>query len=139
MTITYFDGITIWDYAGEPRLVQTPNGRSLYLAEDGSWQESEMSEWSPLPIPMWPFAQDMVLGLLETDTVVELDYEILADTETVHLQLVENHTDVWLDQAGAVIRMMMDLSEPDKGLARFMVWNVETLSPELTGPIPDLP
>jgi hypothetical protein len=35
--------------------------------------------------------------------------------------------------------MVMDLWKPVKGLSVFMVWNVETLSPELTGPIPDVP
>lgn len=137
--ITYFDGITVWDYAGEARAVGIPDGRLLYQAEDGSWEESEMSEWSPLPIPMWPMARDMVAGLLESDAVVELGYEVLAETETVHLEMVENHTEVWLDRHGAVMRMVMDLSKPVKGLSVFMVWNVETLSPELTGPTPDVP
>ena len=139
VTITYFDGTTVWDYAGEARAVGTPDGRLLYHAEDGSWQESEMSEWSPLPIPTWPKAQDMVAGLLETDTLVELSYEILAETETVHLEMVESHTEVWLDRDGAVMRMVMDLSKPVQGFSVFMVWNVETLSPELTGPVPDVP
>lgn len=136
VTITYFDGITVWDYAGEARAVGMPDGRLLYQADDGSWQKSDMSEWSPLPIPMWPMAQDMVVGLFETDTVEELGYEILAETETVHLEMVENHTEVWLDRDGAVMRIVMDLSKPVQGSSVFMVWNVETISPELTGPMP---
>ncbi|MDP3983646.1 MAG: hypothetical protein Q8Q52_01395 [Acidimicrobiia bacterium] len=139
MTITYFDGITVWDYPGGFRQVATPDGVLLYQAEDGSWQESEGSEWSPLPIPMWPLAQDMVVGLLETDRAVTKGYETLADSETVHLRLIDNQTEVWLDEVGAVMRIVFDLSKPDKGLSLFMVWDVETLSPDLTGALPDLP
>ncbi|MEX2624251.1 MAG: hypothetical protein WD651_11030 [Acidimicrobiia bacterium] len=138
MTITYFDGITVWDYPGGFRQVATPAGVLLYQAEDGSWQQSEGSEWSPLPIPMWPLAQDMVAGWLETDRVVIQGYETLADSETVHLQ-VDDQTHVWLDQVGAVMRIVFDLSKPDKGLSLFMVWDVATLSPELTGSLPDFP
>lgn len=139
MTITYFDGITVWDYLGGFRRVATPDGVFLYQVEDGSWRESEGSEWSPLPIPMWPLAQEMVVGLLETDRAVPAGFETLADSETVHLRLVENQTEVWLDQVGAVMRIVFDLSKPDKGLSLFMVWDVETLSPDLTGALPNLP
>jgi hypothetical protein len=138
MTITYFDGITVWDYPGGFRQVATPAGVLLYRAEDGSWQESEGSEWYPLPIPMWPFAQDMVAGWLETDRVAIQGYETFGDSETVHL-LVDDKTHLWLDQVGAAMRIVFDLSKPEKGLSLFMVWDVETLSPELTGPLPDLP
>ena len=139
LIITYYDGFTIWDYPDGFREVQIPEGKLLYQAEDGSWQESDRFEWPPLPFaPEWAIAQWMAEGMLQAEPEV-IGYELVADTATVHLHAAGGAAQLWLDETGAVIRLVTEVAEPENGLGWFTVWNVETLAPEPSGPLPSQP
>jgi hypothetical protein len=139
MIITYFDGLTIWDYPDGAREARLTDGEYLYLADDGSWQVSDQFEWPPIPLfPEWTMAQITAEDMLQAGLEV-VGYELIADVPTAHLQLEEDLAHLWVDETGAVIRLVVDYSEPDQDILWFAVWDVETLSPDLTGPIPDEP
>lgn len=145
ITITYFDGITVWDYAGGYREVSLPDGELLFLDQDGTWTESSRFEWPPGgPLGEWRFAQGMASDVITASEAV--GYEMLADIPTLRLhwfpspddttgdEIVEWTSDVWLDATGTVIRLVTGASAD--GIPIFLVWDVETLSPDLTGPLP---
>lgn len=71
------------------------------------------------------------------DTVIVVGYELIADTPTVRLRYVgeDGVRDYWLDEIGAPMRMVA--GSIIEGEAWWLLaWDVETLSPELTGPRP---
>lgn len=145
ITITYFDGIKVWDYPGGYREVSLPDGELLFLDQDGTWKESSRFEWPPGgPLGEWRFAQSMA-----SDRITEseaLGYEMLADIPTLRLhwfpspddttgdEAVGWTSDVWLDATGTVIRLVT--GAPADGIPIFLIWDIETLSPKLTGPLP---
>ena len=139
LVITYFDGLKIWDYSDGSREVQVPGGELLYQAEDGSWQESSRFEWPPIPLlPEWFMAQQIAEDMLQTEPR-SVGYELIADVATLHLEVEGATAHLWVDETGAVIRFVADVSGPEGDFPWFTVWNVETLSPELIDPLPDQP
>ena len=113
-----------------------PGRGLLNQAEDGSWVESDSFEWPPIgAIPEWSMLHP---HLEPTDITVEVvGDELIADTPTVRLRWTREDQvgDYWLDEIGATFRMVAgSLIEHDQWL--LWVWDVETLSPELTGPLP---
>jgi len=145
MTITYFDNFTIYDFPYGLREVQVPGRGYLYLADDGTWKESDRFEWPPFgPLVDWSEAQGIADGIVQADPVV-IGYEILADTPTVHLRWEEATddvwADVWLDATGANIRTVIDmgLSEPGQENQMLLVWDVQSLAPLDIGPLPTNP
>lgn len=145
ITITYVDSITIYDYPNGLREAKMPGREYLYLADDGTWRESDRFEWPAIfPLTGWGEAQGIAEGMVQADPVV-IGYEILADTPTVHLRWEEAGpdvwADVWLDATGAAIRAVMDmgLSEPGQENQMLLVWDVQSLAPEEVGPLPTIP
>ncbi|GMQ85272.1 MAG: hypothetical protein BMS9Abin07_0838 [Acidimicrobiia bacterium] len=138
MTITYFDGLIIWDAPTGYRQIAVPGFPMMYPGEDGKWQEVMGFEWPVFgPLPDWSMAQSAAVLVLDAEPEI-VAYERVADTATVRLTLAtgRDRVDVWLDETGAVLRIVQDFTGPD-GRSRWLgVWDVETLSPELSGPLP---
>jgi hypothetical protein len=138
MTITYFDGLVIWDDPAGPRQVFVPGLGSFYRGADGAWAEATGFEWTIIgPLADWSLAQDAAALVVEAQPEV-IGYEMVAGTPTVRLALIrgEDRADVWLDETGAALRIVQDFTGGD-GASRWLgIWSVETLSPELTGPLP---
>lgn len=138
MTITYFDGLVIWDAPSGYRQIAVPGFGTMYPEKDGTWHEAVGFEWPVFgPLPDWSMAQSAAALVLDAQPEI-VSYERVADTATVRLAFVDggDRADVWLDETGAVLRIVQDFTGPD-GQSRWVgVWNVETLSPELTGPLP---
>ncbi len=137
MTITYFDGLVIWDDPDGFRQIFFGGMGSLYLGDDGEWHEATGYEWDVIgPLADWSVAQSAAALVLD-DAVEIVGYELVADTPTVRVSLVkgEERSDVWLDETGAALRIVQDFRLG--GVTRWVgVWSVETLAPELTGPLP---
>lgn len=138
MTITYFDGLVIWDAPTGYRQIAVPGFGTMYPDEDGTWHEAVGFEWPVFgPLADWSMAQSAAALVLDAQPEI-VGYERVADRATVRLAFVAggDRADVWLDETGAALRIVQDFTGPD-GLSRWVgVWNVETLSPELTGPLP---
>jgi len=138
MTITLFDDLLIWDDPEGTRLVFIPGLGGLYQTGDGTWQEAMGPEWTVFgPITDWSMAQEVAAQVVEAQPQV-VGYEMVADTPTVRLFLArgEDRADVWLDETGAALRIVQAFTGPDETSRWVGVWNVETLSPELTDPLP---
>lgn len=138
MTITYFDGLVIWDAPTGYRQIAVPGFGTMYPEDDGTWHEAVGFEWPVFgPLPDWSMAQSAAALVLDAQREI-VGYERVADTAAVRLAFVAggDRADVWLDETGAALRIVQDFTGPD-GQSRWVgVWNVETLSPELTGPLP---
>jgi len=141
MTITYFDGLVIWEDAAGFRQIFHPDVGSYFEADDGTWQEATGFEWTTVgPLSDWSVAQNAAALVLDSEAVV-VGYEMVADTPTVRLAVIQgvDRADVWLDEGGAALRIVQDFTGGD-GESRWLgVWSVETLAPELTGQLPVAP
>lgn len=142
LTITYYDGYTIWDYPDGYREARRGSGDYMYLNDDGAWQVSDRFEWPPFgPLPEWFDAQWIAGDLLEQEHEVE-GYELLAGIETAHVRwgdaAAEQWADVWVDSSGTVVRMVLDMAsnEEDPLNQLWMIWDVLTLDPQDIGPLP---
>jgi hypothetical protein len=135
MTITYFDNVIVWDEPHGTRQIFVDGFGSFYQGVDGSWDEATGTEWTVIgPVADWAVAQQAAALVLDGGVDVA-GYELVADTPTVRLVLVQgdNRADVWLDETGAALRIVQGFTGED-GFTRWLgVWSVETLTPE---PIP---
>jgi hypothetical protein len=146
MTITYFDGVIVWDYSdGTRELTVDERGSWRYryqYVEPGFWVDVGRVEveWPEAgPVLEWMHF-DVPLGALPGGWEV-VGYELIADTPTVRLIAADEAgtAELWLDGTRATLRAVV--AEPaENGEWSVWVWNDETLAPELTGPLPpDLP
>ncbi len=138
MTITYYDGLVIWDAPDGYRQIYIPNRGTYYPMGDGRWMEAAGFEWPVFgPLSDWPTAQAAAALVFDAGPSV-VGYELVAGTPTVHLSLAGGgeSAQVWLDETGAVMRIVQDFMGPD-GSSRWLgVWDVVTLAPQLQGPLP---
>lgn len=139
MTITYYDGLVIWDAPTGYRQIYIPERGTFYPMEDGRWMEAAGFEWPVFgPLSDWPTAQAAAVMIFDAGPRI-IGYELIAGAPTVRLQIAGGgeSAQVWLDETGAVLRIVQDFSGPD-GASRWLgVWDVVTLAPQLTGPLPD--
>ena len=137
MTITYYSDVTVWDYPEGFREVEI-NGEFLYQAEDGTWQDSDRFEWPPFgPLPEWDFAQATASSCVESDPE-QIGAEEIAGVVTLHLKcgFDESGVDVWVDQNGLVMKLVIEEAEPGTSLLLQTVWEVTALDVEPDGPLP---
>jgi len=141
--ITYFEGLTIWGTEGEYRAVERHGSPQMYLAEDGTWYESEHDVETIFGFPMkWEDAQFMAASCIEQGAeVVRLD--TTAGVATLHIKCQlggrsrsePGSADVWISDSGYAMKIHYELFEdPASGIA--YVWEVTGLDVEPTGPLP---
>lgn len=137
MTITYFDGVTVWDYGGGVREVSAPDVGFVTLGIDGEWTESGDDQWPALT----PFrdqfdVQTMAAGVLAEGELV--GYERIAGVDTIRVSYsdAEAGADVWVNADALVIRLIYDLGDPEDPATFSYTWNVETLDAKLSEPLP---
>jgi hypothetical protein len=146
MTITYFDGVIVWDYSDGTRELTVDEGGShryrYQYIEPGFWVDVGRVEveWPETgPVLEWTHFDIPLNALSEGWEVV--GYELIADTPTVRVRAGDDTAtaELWLDKTRATLRAVVaELKE--NGEWSVWVWDVESLSPELTGPLPpDLP
>jgi hypothetical protein len=128
ITITYYGDLKILDVE-DYRQVDI-GSRRFTLEEDGTWFEDDFWEGSPIDAFFeWHVAD--VEAILERDFVV-VGFEMVAGTPTVHIRLSESDavSEFWIDEIGTPFRVIAVGGE--------YVWvlNVETTTPEVTGPLP---
>ena len=143
MNITYFEGLTVWDTEGGYRAVERHGSPQMYLAEDGTWYESELMRGTIFGFPMeWGDAQFMAASCIEQGAeVVGLDTTAGVTTLHIRCQLggrsrsEPGSADVWISDRGYVMKSLYELFEdPASGIA--YVWEVTGLDVEPTGPLP---
>lgn len=143
ITITYYDGYSIWDYPGGYREARREGGDYMYLDSDGTWKVSDRFEWPPFgPLPEWTIADEYAWGLIEQGGHIVEGFEVLAGVETAHLRWAgasaERWADIWVDSSGTVIRLILDMARDDEDPLNqvWMVWDVLTFDPQDIGPLP---
>lgn len=103
--ITNWQDIVVWDYGSGYREV-SKDGRMLFQAEDGTWQESDIFEWPMYgPDPDWFSVQVQAEGCLGSDPQ-ELGAAEIAGVITKHIRCGDgsNGVDLWLDESGLVMK-----------------------------------
>lgn len=141
--MTIFDGIIVWDYASGSRQVYDPKSTYYLLTDSGAWtSEHADEEWSFFTEGFhgWNDAQVLAVDFLEFSTLTGFDE--IAGTETAHFtgvhdgdQQERTRAEIWIDKQGAVFRLFW-IVESDSQVGIAFVWNVETLEPTLSGPLP---
>jgi hypothetical protein len=146
LTITFLDSVIVWDTGEFGRFVLVDN-EYLGLGPDGEWHPSGGFDWGLIWSPM--IDQEAVQRGAGTvlaavgqevegyDVTEVVGYELLGETETIRVRGTGNlYSEVWIRADGAVMRLVHFLGPADSVGMVSWVWNVETLDPELTGPLP---
>jgi hypothetical protein len=103
ITITYFDGVIVWDYGAGVREVSIPGQEILALDATGEWAESTAFEWPIFgPIPVQHEAQTMASEVLAAENEV-VGYEEIAGVETIRVRYTGEGAavDVWVSSRRA--------------------------------------
>ncbi len=146
-TITYYDNYTIRDYPGGRREVDPGDGMLLVQDDSGNWVDSDRFEFSIAEgFPDW---RD-VYEVLQYEVLPRFDpelvgYEMIVGVPTAHFQIASEResgrsgTDFWVDEKGVVLRLVMSTPSQQHDGNAYLIWNVETLEPDLEGPLPPAP
>lgn len=138
VTITCFDGITVWDYGAGVREVSIPGQGIMTRGATGDWAESTALEWPVFgPIPEQHEAQSMASAVLAAENEV-VSYERIAGVETIRVRYAGEgaEVDVWVSADALVMRLIYDTGDSDDPATMSYIWNVETLDAVLDGPLP---
>ena len=138
INITYFDGVTVWDYGAGVREVSIPGQAILSLDATGQWAESTAFEWPIFgPIPEQHEAQTMAGEVLAADNEV-VGYEEIAGVETIRVRYTgeEAAIEVWVSSDALLMRLIYHIGDPEDPATVAFVWNVETLDAVLEGLLP---
>lgn len=144
--LTHYDDITIWDYPEGGRQVHQPDRGYFYLGGDRAWNQIDYEEWSLWwdGFQGWFDAQWFGVEILKDDPSL-IGYAMIAESETAYFRgdVFEGddaasrvQAELWLDAQGAVMRMLLYFGWEGEELLTVILWNVETLEPTLTGPLP---
>lgn len=139
VTITYLDPFIIREWDGY-REAQNQVDGGWYEWSDGSWVELEFyGEGPPFgPITEWEAINIADIVALGAEFV---GYESIAGTPTLHLSVeIEEGDygliDLWLDEYAAPFRILAAIKEENETSWIVIAWDVETLAPEFTDPLP---
>jgi hypothetical protein len=138
VTITYFDEVTVWDYADETRTVSAPALGRMTLRAGGEWTEDGTFEAPAVGPLLEQFdVQSLAAQALGQDVEV-FGYERLVGVDTIKVsyRIQGEGVDVWVTGGGLVMRLIYDLGDPNAPETLSYIWNVETLDAELSGPLP---
>ncbi len=143
--ITHYDGVTVWEDDQGNRMVDPGSGEMMIQGEDGSWEATEF-EGSARPTCSGSgrSAQEYAWSAISEGDPVARGHFLIVGQPTAHYSVEAppdgfwNNTiwDVWVDDDGAVLRMIVSGSRDEDGVSPLLIWNVETLEPELQGPLP---
>ena len=134
VTITNYDGITVWDYSNGVREISAGSG-FLVLAEDGSWQPG--FDEAPL---VGPLTSRSDVGLIAQYCLGQspevIGGERIVDVLTMHVQCTDadDTLDVWVDENGIVLRLQMTDTSLDGDIS--WDWGVVALDEKPGGELP---
>jgi hypothetical protein len=144
-TITHYDDLTVLDHPGGLREVVTATGETLVQGEDGTWKDSDRFEWSVADaFWAWDAAQEWARQTIDGGAATLQGFATVASVPTAHYTVASDGkdragtrtvTDIWVDESGAVMRLVTTMPSPDLETA-YLMWDVQTLAPVLQGPLP---